>query len=77
MGQVWSVARFWPYESWPVVVVLDDESPADHALASAFPSWVQVRFEAPVSAEARTDAESARVRALLQSWSFFSSFVFR
>ena len=61
MGQVWSVARFWPYESWPVVVVLDDESPADHALASAFPNWVQVRFEAPVSAE-----REARWRAIAQ-----------
>jgi len=41
-----SVELFWPYQRWPVVLILDAESTGDWWVASAMvPRWVRVAFE--------------------------------
>ena len=48
----WAAAAeaFWPYTRWPVVLVLDDESQADHDWAAELPSWVRVAYHGPPAA---------------------------
>ena len=42
-----SVERYWPVNAWPVIAVLDAESPADRDFGAAMPAWVTVRYEPP------------------------------
>jgi len=70
-----SVELYWPYQLWPVIIVLDAGSWEDAAMTKNFPKWVQVHYDNTTRSSARwtevMDNEVVRrgIWDMLSSWS--------